>query len=81
MLNLRNLLVLAALCWVAPLAAQQGPVAAKQQTHSHSRAGCPYAAAARAKAMAAQRQAKTVIIRVPNDGSASLLGRTAVFAP
>jgi hypothetical protein len=80
MSNLRNLLVLAALCWVAPLAAQQGPVAAKHQTHSDSKAGCPFAAA-RAKAIAAQREAKTVIIQVPGDGSMSLLGRTAVFAP
>jgi|tagenome__1003787_1003787.scaffolds.fasta_scaffold20492155_2 hypothetical protein len=80
MSNLRNLLVLAALCWVAPLAAQQGPVVAKHQTHSHSKAGCPFAAA-RAKAMATQREAKTVIIKVPDDGSMSLLGRPAVFAP
>jgi hypothetical protein len=63
---LRNVLVLAALCWVAPLGARQAPAPAAQPGHS---ADCPDA------------RAKAAAISVPGEGSLFYLGRSAAFAP
>jgi hypothetical protein len=54
----RKLLLLIALCWVAPLAAQQRPVASTQ-THAK---GCPFAEARARAAAQAHVKASTVIV-------------------
>jgi hypothetical protein len=71
---MRNLLVLAALCWVPPATARQGAVAGGQ----HADKDCPQERSAKAKPV--QRQARAVIIKVP-DGSASIFGHASAFSP
>lgn len=77
MLRLRHiLLALVALSWVSPLAAQRAPTGASRQD-AHAQPACPQE---RAKATTAKRQARTIIIKEPSDGSMPLLGHPA-FAP
>jgi hypothetical protein len=55
----RKLLVLAALCWVAPVSAQQHPVSGSWQ---HHRAGCPHARASAWAAAANQSSASPAVV-------------------